>query len=203
MPPSWLIRLQPRRAAPVLGGLTDSGGKGITGGDTGGLRICGCYGGRVERMDVWIGLVGACAGSIVTGFFNWLNNRGARKHAERMATLDKRLEAHQELYSQAHKMVSDTLISSKPDGERSLVPVTDFLGVLTSRRLYIGETVNDSLTELWMMMEPFDKGTKSNLEIFEQLRKTSGVILSAMDLPPDKQEGIIRDPRTRQLGSRE
>ena len=160
-------------------------------------------------------IIGASIGSIVTGWYTRANNRdqmkhaedmaaSQRQHAERMATLEKRLEAHQEAYSKAYDLVVSTLISVRsPETveEKNLAADnTEFLSnLLAYKRLYLSSTVVEELHILADTMQDVVNGNKTERDAINQMKQLSDTILEAISLPVIEQEGIFRHARSHPL----
>lgn len=153
-------------------------------------------------------IVAGVTAALVTGSYNRRTNLdqlkyakdmadAQRQHAERMATFEKRLEIHQELYSEAIKLyiaVSTSHLTSQGD---KMTSILEFMSNVASRRLYLSETVHAALMASADEMEKIVIGEKSVDEGRAACKEAVNAILIAMDLPVIQQEGLLRRTRSR------
>ena len=205
-----MVRLHPGAQG---GGRADTeaiGGAGV---------VCVGLGGGVEdTVNTWIAVAGIAgsivaysAGSIVSGWFNRLNNRDQmehaermadvqRRHAEHMAVFEKRLEAHQEIYSKSHSMAKEVLypaggfMTTAAEGV-ARAAYEELKGALLARRLYLGKDVGRGVLKL---LKSTNQYLLLNEEVSEDvIREHMTVVVQAIlketDLPAVEQEESIHD----------
>ena len=165
-----------------------------------------------STANIWFAVISAVAillSAVIASWFNRLNNRdqmthaenmaaAQRQHAERMATFEKRLEAHQEVYAWSHDMFANIVIPMNPEIESDKDKINQALlqflnDILAKRRLYLSGSVVEEIMLTARAIIDFRNEKIVQEDAEKQLRKLGTEILKAMDLPLAQQEGILND----------
>jgi hypothetical protein len=119
----------------------------------------------VEIEAAWVGVIGTLVGTVVGGFMAaYIAYRGQQREP-RLLLLDKRIEAHSELYAKLYRIAE--CIHQQRAGEETKAGIDAFTVSLVNNMLYLNDKTKKPLLEVHrQLMKSIDEN-KLEIRVFE------------------------------------
>lgn len=122
-------------------------------------------------MDpAWIGVTGTALGAVIGAGFTLLVDFREQQRAPRLAVLDQRIAAHQEVYTRVYGLAEAVHRALRGGSADFLGPYAEFKQAIFGRRFYLDSKSREAVGALYNAMQPVLDGTEDlQLDQFQGL----------------------------------